>query len=54
VDAFVVHAVFAPGALRRVRASGIERVASCDTVAHATNRIGVAPLLAAALRGGRR
>lgn len=54
VDAFVVHALFAPGALRRVRASGIERVASCDTVPHATNRIGVAPLLAAALRRQRR
>jgi ribose-phosphate pyrophosphokinase len=54
VDAFVVHALFAPGALRRVRAAGIERVASCDTVAHATNRIGVAPLLAGALMRERR
>lgn len=53
VDALVVHALFAPGALRRLRSSGIERVVSCDTVPHATNRIGVAPLLATALPGGR-
>jgi ribose-phosphate pyrophosphokinase len=52
VDALVVHALFAPGALRRLRAAGIERVVSCDTVPHATNRIRVAPLLAAALPGG--
>jgi ribose-phosphate pyrophosphokinase len=53
VDALVVHALFAPGSLRRIRGAGIERIASCDTVPHATNRIAVAPLLAAALALGR-
>jgi ribose-phosphate pyrophosphokinase len=53
VDALVVHALFAPGALRRMRSAGIEHVVSCDTVPHATNRIGVAPLLATALPSGR-
>ena len=49
VDALVVHALFARGALRRIRGAGIERLVSCDTVRHATNRIGVAELLAGAL-----
>jgi len=49
VDAAVVHAIFAPGALARIRASGVEELVSTDTVAHATNAIGVASLLAAAL-----
>ena len=53
VDALVVHALFAPGALRRMRSAGIERVVSCDTVPHATNRIGVAPLLATGFPRGR-
>jgi ribose-phosphate pyrophosphokinase len=49
VEALVVHAIFAPGALRRIRAAGIERVLSCDSVPHETNRIAMAPLIAAAL-----
>jgi ribose-phosphate pyrophosphokinase len=51
VEVAVVHALFAPGALARVRRAGVARVVSCDTVPHRTNRIGVAPLVAAALRG---
>ena len=49
VEALVVHAIFAPGALRRIRAARIERVLSCDSVPHETNRIAMAPLIAAAL-----
>jgi ribose-phosphate pyrophosphokinase len=49
VDTVVVHAIFAPGALDLIRCSGARTVVSCDTVAHPTNRIGCAPLLAAAL-----
>jgi ribose-phosphate pyrophosphokinase len=49
VEALVVHAIFAPGALRRIRAASIERVLSCDSVPHETNRIALAPLIAAAL-----
>jgi ribose-phosphate pyrophosphokinase len=50
VDAIVVHAIFAPGALARIRAAGVRRVVSCDTIPHSTNAIPVAPLLASALR----
>jgi ribose-phosphate pyrophosphokinase len=49
VEALVVHAVFAPGALEALAAAGIARVVSCDTIAHPTNQIAVAPLLAHAL-----
>ncbi|MBI1815118.1 MAG: ribose-phosphate diphosphokinase [Deltaproteobacteria bacterium] len=49
VDAIVVHAIFTPGALARIRAAGVRRIVSCDTVPHPTNRIATAPLLAAAL-----
>lgn len=49
VDAVVVHAVFARGALRAMREQGVSRVVSCDTIAHRTNAIPVAGLLAQAL-----
>ena len=50
VEAVVVHALFAPGALARLRAAGITRVVSCDTIPHPTNAIATAALVAAALR----
>lgn len=50
VDVVVVHAIFAPGALARIRAAGVRRVVSCDSIPHPTNAISIAPLLAAALR----
>ncbi len=49
VDAVVAHAIFAPGAERRIRAAGVRRLVSCDTIPHPTNAIRVAPLMAAAL-----
>ena len=49
VDAAVSHAVFAPGAAARIRAAGVRRLVSCDTIPHPTNAISVAPLVAAAL-----
>jgi ribose-phosphate pyrophosphokinase len=49
VGAVVVHAIVAPGAAERMRAAGISRFVSCDTIAHPTNAIHVAPLLAARL-----
>jgi len=49
IDAVVTHAIFAPGARTRIRAAGVRRVASCDTIPHPTNRISVAALIAAAL-----
>ncbi|MFM7735117.1 MAG: ribose-phosphate diphosphokinase [Alphaproteobacteria bacterium] len=51
VDAVVVHAVFARGALSAMRAAGVRRVVSCDTIEHRTNAIPVAGLLASALGG---
>lgn len=48
VSAVIIHAIFAPGALSRIRRAGIASIVSCDTVAHRTNRISVAPLLAQA------
>jgi ribose-phosphate pyrophosphokinase len=50
VDAVVVHALFAPGALGRLRAAGVRSVVSTDTVPHRTNAIPVAGLVADALR----
>jgi ribose-phosphate pyrophosphokinase len=49
VEALVVHAVFAPGALESLAAAGIARVVSSDTIPHPTNQVAVAPLLAQAL-----
>lgn len=49
VDIAVVHAIFAPGAIAAVREAGARRIVSCDTIAHRTNTIGTASLLAAAL-----
>lgn len=49
VDAIVSHAIFAPGAEARIRAAGVRRLLSCDTLPHRTNAIGVAALVAAAL-----
>jgi len=51
VDAVVVHAVFARGALSALRAAGVREVASCDTIPHPTNAIPVASLLASELSG---
>jgi ribose-phosphate pyrophosphokinase len=49
VDVVVVHAIFGAGALARVARAGARRIVSCDTLAHPTNRIPVAPLVADAL-----
>jgi ribose-phosphate pyrophosphokinase len=50
VDAAVVHAIFAPRAVSRIRAAGVRTLVSCDTIPHATNAIRTLPLLAAALQ----
>ncbi len=53
VDAAVVHAIFAPGALDLIRRAGARTVVSCDTVEHPTNMIQCAPLVSAALGSAR-
>ncbi len=52
IDAAVVHAIFAADALRRIRAAGIRRVVSCNSVAHRTNRIDCSALFSAPLSRG--
>lgn len=45
----VVHALFTPQAQQAMLDAGAARVVSCDTVAHPTNAIAVAPLLGPAV-----
>lgn len=45
-----VHALFDAGALDRLANAGVQRVVTCDTVAHPTNAIRLAPTLARAVR----
>jgi len=57
LDAVVVHAVFASGAIGVIRAAGVGRIVSCDTIPHRTNAIATAALFAGPLdgaKGGRR
>jgi len=51
VDAAVVHAIFAPGSIGRIRAAGIRSIISCDTIPHPTNRLRAARLFAPCLIG---
>jgi ribose-phosphate pyrophosphokinase len=50
IDAAVVHAIFAPRALSRIRAAGIRSLVSCNTIPHKTNAVRSLPLLTSALR----
>ena len=49
VDAAVTHALFGPGALETVHAAGVDQVWSTDCIAHASNAVSMAPLIADAL-----
>jgi ribose-phosphate pyrophosphokinase len=51
VDVAVTHALFVGDALLHVHAAKVRHVWSSDSVPHPSNVVGVAPLLAAALRG---
>jgi len=46
IDAVVVHAIFAPGALARIRRAGVRAIVSCDTIPHPTNGISTVPTVA--------
>ncbi|OYX42074.1 MAG: phosphoribosylpyrophosphate synthetase [Rhodobacterales bacterium 32-67-9] len=46
----VIHAVFADGADDAIRRAGAARIVSTDSIAHATNAIGIAKLLAGAVK----
>lgn len=49
VDAAVVHAIFADGAISAIRSAGARQIVSCDTIAHRSNAIPTAPLIAKAV-----
>jgi ribose-phosphate pyrophosphokinase len=49
IAAVIVHAIFAPGALERIRAAGIEELVSTDSIPHETNEIATAPYFAEAI-----
>lgn len=50
VDVAVTHALFAADALEVIHAAGVEQVWSTDCIAHPSNAVHVAPMIAAALR----
>lgn len=50
VDVAVTHALFADDALQVIQAAGVAHVWSTDCIAHPSNVVSVAPLLAAALQ----
>jgi ribose-phosphate pyrophosphokinase len=41
-----VHALFVEGAQQKLLEAGAVQIASCDTVSHPSNRIGIGKLLA--------
>jgi ribose-phosphate pyrophosphokinase len=49
VDVAVTHALFVEDALETVRAAGAGAIWSTDTIAHPTNAVSVAPLMAQAI-----
>lgn len=49
IQCLVSHALFCPGALELLRGAGISRVISTDSITHDSNRIHLAPLIAAVL-----
>jgi len=51
VDVAITHALFADDALAVIHAAGVGEVWSTDCIAHASNTISMAPLLAEALAG---
>lgn len=51
VDVAVTHALFVGDALAALAAAGVREVWSTDSIAHPSNRIALAPTIAAALRG---
>lgn len=50
IHCLVTHALFADEVTQALRAAGIEKIWSCDSIAHPSNAIALAPLLASALR----
>lgn len=51
IDCLVTHALFADDATQQLHDAGIRNIWSSDTIAHPSNVLTLAPLLAAAVRG---
>jgi len=49
IDAAVTHALFDSGAIATIRSAGVGQIWSTDCIAHATNTVSMAPLIAKAL-----
>jgi len=50
VSVLVTHALFVDDACARLARAGVDNIWSCDSVPHPTNRLSLAPVLAAGLR----
>lgn len=50
VSVLVTHALFVDDACLRLERAGVSNIWSCDSIPHPTNRLSLAPVLAAALR----
>ncbi len=50
IHCLVTHALFADDVTQALREAGITNIWSCDSIAHASNAIALAPLLASALQ----
>lgn len=51
IDCLVTHALFADDATKQIHDAGVSHIWSSDSIAHSSNVIALAPLLAAAVRG---
>ena len=51
IEVVVAHALFERGAVSLIRSAGARQIVSCNSIAHTTNRIDIAPLLAEAVGG---
>lgn len=49
LSVLVTHALFVDDAMARLRQAGVENIWSCDSIAHPTNAVALAPLLSGAL-----
>ncbi len=49
IDCIITHALFAKGALKLLKESGIKHIITSDTISHSTNKIFIAPIVAKAL-----
>lgn len=50
IDVAVTHALFAPGAVQRVRTAGVREIWSTDCIEHASNAVSIVSVVAGTLR----